>query len=190
MHWVQWVRFIEAARSFCLWGGVATARCWMRPGACSSFPAETGPLLRKRTVSHNNGLVSKGERDKSAAMVSFQRRWLLGARQQKARVCMGTGLQTQMVPPTGFEPVISTLKGWRPWPLDDGDTAEKSIAETAPFAIACREKPVGAKTSHKRSPSNVPSGQPKTRGAARNPRRCRGCPLPFRPKGRNQVCPR
>ena len=34
-----------------------------------------------------------------------------------------TGFSIQMVPPTGFEPVISTLKGWRPWPLDDGDSA-------------------------------------------------------------------
>ena len=25
-----------------------------------------------------------------------------------------------MVPPRGFEPLISTLKGWRPGPLDDG----------------------------------------------------------------------
>lgn len=33
-----------------------------------------------------------------------------------------------MVPPAGFEPAISTLKGWRPWPLDDGD-AGKSIAD-------------------------------------------------------------
>jgi hypothetical protein len=24
------------------------------------------------------------------------------------------------VPPRGFEPLVSTLKGWRPWPLDDG----------------------------------------------------------------------
>ena len=28
----------------------------------------------------------------------------------------------RVVPPTGFEPVISTLKGWRPRPLDDGGT--------------------------------------------------------------------
>ena len=34
-----------------------------------------------------------------------------------------TGFSNSMVPPTGFEPVISTLKGWRPWPLDDGDSA-------------------------------------------------------------------
>ena len=34
-----------------------------------------------------------------------------------------TGFLNSMVPPTGFEPVISTLKGWRPWPLDDGDSA-------------------------------------------------------------------
>ena len=25
-----------------------------------------------------------------------------------------------LVPPAGFEPAISTLKGWRPRPLDDG----------------------------------------------------------------------
>ena len=34
-----------------------------------------------------------------------------------------TGFSIQMVPPAGFEPAISTLKGWRPWPLDDGDSA-------------------------------------------------------------------
>lgn len=30
-----------------------------------------------------------------------------------------------MVPPAGFEPAISTLKGWRPWPLDDGDSGKE-----------------------------------------------------------------
>ncbi len=30
-----------------------------------------------------------------------------------------------VVPPAGFEPAISTLKGWRPWPLDDGDSGKK-----------------------------------------------------------------
>lgn len=34
-----------------------------------------------------------------------------------------TGFSNSMVPPAGFEPAISTLKGWRPWPLDDGDSA-------------------------------------------------------------------
>src|ERR1019366_602818 len=28
----------------------------------------------------------------------------------------------KLVPPEGFEPSISTLKGWRPGPLDDGGT--------------------------------------------------------------------
>ncbi len=28
--------------------------------------------------------------------------------------------KTAGVPPRGFEPLISTLKGWRPRPLDDG----------------------------------------------------------------------
>ncbi len=30
-----------------------------------------------------------------------------------------------VVPPAGFEPAISTLKGGRPWPLDDGDSGKK-----------------------------------------------------------------
>ena len=30
-----------------------------------------------------------------------------------------------VVPPAGFEPAISTLKGWRPWPLDDGDSGKE-----------------------------------------------------------------
>ena len=25
-----------------------------------------------------------------------------------------------VVAPAGFEPAISTLRGWHPWPLDDG----------------------------------------------------------------------
>lgn len=29
-------------------------------------------------------------------------------------------MQLSLVPPAGFEPAISTLKGWRPGPLDDG----------------------------------------------------------------------
>ena len=36
-----------------------------------------------------------------------------------------TGFSFQMVPPAGFEPAISTLKGWRPWPLDDGDSGKE-----------------------------------------------------------------
>jgi hypothetical protein len=42
--------------------------------------------------------------------------------------------KTAGVPPRGFEPLISTLKGWRPRPLDDGGTRGRlvpSIAEGA-----------------------------------------------------------
>ena len=42
-----------------------------------------------------------------------------------------------MVPPRGFEPLISTLKGWRPRPLDDGGTLARrwpSLAEGPPTA--------------------------------------------------------
>src|SRR6187401_2662022 len=34
-----------------------------------------------------------------------------------------------VVPPRGFEPLISTLKGWRPRPLDDGGRRGPSLAE-------------------------------------------------------------
>ena len=40
-----------------------------------------------------------------------------GCRTASRRTGVGT---PGVVPPTGFEPVISTLKGWRPRPLDDG----------------------------------------------------------------------
>lgn len=36
-----------------------------------------------------------------------------------------TGFLDSVVPPAGFEPAISTLKGWRPWPLDDGDSGKE-----------------------------------------------------------------
>ena len=34
----------------------------------------------------------------------------------------------RLVPPRGFEPLISTLKGWRPRPLDDGGPAGPSLS--------------------------------------------------------------
>ena len=34
-----------------------------------------------------------------------------------------------LVPPRGFEPLISTLKGWRPGPLDDGGQCGRSVPE-------------------------------------------------------------
>ncbi len=36
---------------------------------------------------------------------------------------------TAGVPPRGFEPLISTLKGWRPRPLDDGGEGRSSLPE-------------------------------------------------------------
>src|SRR6266850_7967250 len=36
--------------------------------------------------------------------------------------------ETAGVPPRGFEPLISTLKGWRPRPLDDGGESRPSVA--------------------------------------------------------------
>ena len=54
--------------------------------------------------------------------VGFESRHMAVKKPVTVRV---TGLSIQMVPPTGFEPVISTLKGWRPWPLDDGDSGKE-----------------------------------------------------------------
>ena len=44
-----------------------------------------------------------------------------------------------MVPPRGFEPLISTLKGWRPRPLDDGGTRNGRSLPEAPFATTADE---------------------------------------------------
>ena len=54
--------------------------------------------------------------------VGFESRHMVVKKPATARV---TGFSFQMVPPAGFEPAISTLKGWRPWPLDDGDSGKK-----------------------------------------------------------------
>lgn len=54
--------------------------------------------------------------------VGFESRRMGSKKPATARV---TGSSIQMVPPAGFEPAISTLKGWRPWPLDDGDSGKK-----------------------------------------------------------------
>lgn len=44
---------------------------------------------------------------------------------KKPATARATGFSILMVPPAGFEPAISTLKGWRPWPLDDGDSGKE-----------------------------------------------------------------
>ena len=44
---------------------------------------------------------------------------------KKPAIVRITGFSFKMVPPAGFEPAISTLKGWRPWPLDDGDSGKE-----------------------------------------------------------------
>ncbi len=54
--------------------------------------------------------------------VGFEPRYFGSKKPATARV---TGSSIQMVPPAGFEPAISTLKGWRPWPLDDGDSGKE-----------------------------------------------------------------
>lgn len=53
-----------------------------------------------------------------------------------------TGFSGSVVPPAGFEPAISTLKGWRPWPLDDGDSGKEYSRLFYPFTYRWQiEKP-------------------------------------------------
>ena len=71
--------------------------------------------------------------------VGFESRRMGSKKPATARV---TGSSIQMVPPAGFEPAISTLKGWRPWPLDDGDSGKEYSRLFYPFTYRWQiEKP-------------------------------------------------
>src|SRR3970040_1675939 len=70
--------------------GIRGLLLWSRP----RWPGWEGMSMAKDTI----------RKPKTASRKTKQRR--LGMR--------------RLVPPAGFEPAISTLKGWRPGPLDDG----------------------------------------------------------------------
>ncbi len=53
----------------------------------------------------------------AAAVILFQ---LISPASGLRVAATGRPSRSAMVPPRGFEPLISTLKGWRPRPLDDG----------------------------------------------------------------------
>ena len=65
-----------------------------------------------------------------------------------------------MVPPEGFEPSISTLKGWRPGPLDDGGT--RGTADSSGFRPGRQSARTNA-CSNRRTISSTPGSS----GAAR-----------------------
>ncbi len=94
------------------------------PSGMSGLASQARPLRRLRRLA------------RSAANGS--RRWLRSApyrvripalSSKKARFPCGNRACVRMVPPAGFEPAISTLKGWRPRPLDDGDSRGKYSRE-------------------------------------------------------------
>ena len=99
--------------------GSARIRCVAPLLACCA-----GKCLRVSSAPHPVGFES--------------RRW-----GSKKPVTAGvTGFSFQMVPPAGFEPAISTLKGWRPWPLDDGDSGKEYSRLFYPFTYRWQiEKP-------------------------------------------------
>ena len=49
-------------------------------------------------------------------------------------------VKQSMVPPAGFEPAVSTLKGWRPRPLDDGDVEREYSRARAPRLTTSRSR--------------------------------------------------
>src|SRR4029078_10139320 len=65
--------------------------------------------------------------------------------------CRGPRQGFGVVPPRGFDPLISTLKGWRPRPLDDGGEGRPSVAK-GPRGAA---QPEAGRPSRNRSPAGA-----------------------------------
>ena len=82
--------------------GIARFRCVASLLACCA-----GKRLRVSSAPHPVGFESRRMGSKKPATE------------------LVTGFSGSVVPPAGFEPAISTLKGWRPWPLDDGDSGKE-----------------------------------------------------------------
>ena len=75
--------------------------------------------------------------------------------------------KTAGVPPRGFEPLISTLKGWRPRPLDDEGSERRRVYQRVPRRLAAGA--LGRGPSSIRRPSSL-------LGSARqDPEDDRGC---------------
>ena len=84
--------------------------------------------------------------------------------------------KTAGVPPRGFEPLISTLKGWRPRPLDDGGAVGRVYAASVPAARSGlsswssrsapgrrrhrAKRPPRWRTDRRTAPRRTPSGRP------------------------------
>src|SRR5258708_3563197 len=82
--------------------------------------------------------------------------------------------KTAGVPPRGFEPLISTLKGWRPRPLDDGGRTAGVYQR-----VRSRQPQAGARDSMNRM--IAAARQPLPMIAARPPATAQPSALPLRP---------
>ena len=60
------------------------------------------------------------------------------ARRARGRIDGLHRRRRDVVPPRGFEPLISTLKGWRPRPLDDGGTGARTAPSLAEGPASAR----------------------------------------------------
>src|SRR6476646_8446992 len=96
------------------------------------------------------------------------------ARRARGRIDGLHRRRRDVVPPRGFEPLISTLKGWRPRPLDDGGTG----ARTAP---SLAERPPQPAVWRSRMRMIAPATQPAPAIAARPPPTASAKARPSRP---------
>ena len=167
----------DARRSWVTRRADLRSRCWRGPRR-----AIAAPLLGdrrqhiRRERSHHLG------------------RCLLALRELGSRVCLlqgqrgvrygivGTG--RGVAPPRGFEPLISTLKGWRPRPLDDGGQRPVECTRRSPGSHHTRMKAKieaaarhPAAASAKSPPMAAPTSDPRVR-----PQRAS-----FRARDRNQA---
>ena len=96
--------------------------------ACQNPRRRLGP----RRSGSDRGRPGLGPQGTRTASLSHGR-WVADDRLDTARPAVPR--KTAGVPPRGFEPLISTLKGWRPRPLDDGGGRRRSLPE-GPSAAA------------------------------------------------------
>src|SRR5947208_13148768 len=111
--------------------------------------------LRRAAVRDLRLLLAADARRSEAAAAVLPGLWGSGRDQPHLTEAFHTPL-LDVVPPTGFEPVVSTLKGWRPRPLDDGGSADAEPKAGRRSAIT-RARP-------NRTPGRRRRGRPVSRG--------------------------
>src|SRR4029079_2716703 len=97
------------------------------------------------------------------------------AREQGAELGDAAGGADQppdLVPPAGFEPAISTLKGWRPRPLDDGGLQSRAsvrqVFQTIVASAVNVRHPIAIRPAKPRMIARASARPARARDAARH----------------------